>query len=214
MECVSCSYQVSPGWRNSAIAANLSALTNGTREDLEGGKAIAARRRLARETARGAVTLNERGTLFQILGILGVAISVAAYVPQVAHLWREGCSAGVSSRAWAMWLISSVLILTLALHQRQPVFIALPAINLASITVTLLLARKYRGMVCDSHAYLASRRPATTTGRAASPVSGINSLPFRSPSGSSAGNQGATLVIGERVFPKDSPSTRRMPGRP
>ena len=107
--------------------------------------------------------------MFQILGILGVAISVAAYVPQVVHLWREGCSAGVSSRAWAMWLISSVLILTLALHQREPVFIALQVVNLASITVTLLLARKYRGMVCDFHAHLVSRRPATTTGRTASP---------------------------------------------
>ena len=161
-----------------------------------------------------AVTLIERCTVFEIVGILGVAISVAAYVPQVVHLWREGCSAGVSSRAWAMWLISSVLILTLALHQREPVFIALQVINLASITVTLLLARKYRGMVCDFHAHLASRRPATTTGRTASPVSGINSPPFRSPSGSSAANQGATLVIGERdVFPKDSPA-RRMPGRP
>ena len=152
--------------------------------------------------------------MFQILGILGVAISVAAYVPQVVHLWREGCSAGVSSRAWAMWLISSVLILTLALHQGEPVFIALQVINLASITVTLLLARKYRGMVCDFHAHLASR-PTTTTGRTASRVSGINSPPLRSPSGSPATNLGARLVIGERdVFPKDSPSARRMPGRP
>lgn len=153
-------------------------------------------------------------TVFQILGILGVAISVAAYVPQVVHLWREGCSAGVSSRAWTMWLISSVLILALALHQREPVFVALQVINLASIAVTLLLARKYRGMVCDFHAHLASKRWATTTGRTASPVSGIKSLPFRSPSGSSEANHGATIMIGERVFPKDSPSARRMPGRP
>jgi lipid-A-disaccharide synthase-like uncharacterized protein len=111
----------------------------------------------------------QRGIVFQILGILGVAISVAAYVPQVVHLWRENCSAGVSSRAWAMWLVSSVLILALALHQREPVFIALQVINLASITVTLLLARKYRGMVCEFHAHLAPNPPATTTGRETSP---------------------------------------------
>jgi lipid-A-disaccharide synthase-like uncharacterized protein len=153
--------------------------------------------------------------VFQILGILGVAISVAAYVPQVVHLWREGCSAGVSSRAWAMWLVSSVLILALALHQREPVFIALQVINLASITVTLLLARKYRGMVCEFHAHLASNPPAATTGRTASPVSGINALPFRSASGSPVANQGVTLAIGERdVFPDDSPRTRRLPRRP
>lgn len=153
--------------------------------------------------------------MFQVLGFLGVAISVAAYVPQVVHLWREGCSAGVSSRAWAMWLVSSVLILALALHQREPVFIALQVINLASITVTLLLARKYRGMVCEFHAHLVSKPPATTTGRTASPVSGIKALPFRSPSGSSLANQDATLAIGQRdEFAKDSPSARRMPGRP
>jgi lipid-A-disaccharide synthase-like uncharacterized protein len=153
--------------------------------------------------------------VFQILGILGVAISVAAYVPQVVHLWREGCSAGVSSRAWAMWLVSSVLILALALHQREPVFIALQVINLASITVTLLLARKYRGMVCEFHAHLAFNPPAATTGRTASPVSGINALPFRSASGSPVANQGVTLAIGERdVFPDDSPRTRRLPRRP
>jgi len=152
--------------------------------------------------------------VFQILGILGVAISVAAYVPQVVHLWREGCSAGVSSRAWAMWLVSSVLILALALHQREPVFIALQVINLASITVTLLLARKYRGMVCEFHAHLASKPPAATTSRTASPVSGINALPFRSPSGSPVGNQGVSLAIGERdEFPDHSPRTRRLPGR-
>ena len=165
-------------------------------------------------TEQAAVTLNKRGIVFQVLGFLGVAISVAAYVPQVVHLWREGCSAGVSSRAWAMWLVSSVLILALALHQREPVFIALQVINLASITVTLLLARKYRGMVCEFHAHLVSKPPATTPGRTASPVSGIKALPFRSPSGSSLANQDATLAIGQRdEFAKDSPSARRMPGR-
>jgi hypothetical protein len=102
--------------------------------------------------------------VFEILGIAGVAISVAAYVPQVVHLGREHCSAGVSSRAWAMWLVSSLLIGALALHRREPVFIALQVINLTSISVTLLLARRYRGMVCAFHAHLGSGRPATTSG--------------------------------------------------
>jgi hypothetical protein len=113
-----------------------------------------------------------------------------------------------------MWLISSVLILALALHQREPVFVALQVINLASIAVTLLLARKYRGMVCDFHAHLASKRRTTTTGRTASPMSGIKSLCHSAArQGSSEADQGATLVIGEGVFSKDSPSARRMPGR-
>lgn len=97
--------------------------------------------------------------MFEILGIAGVAISVAAYVPQVVHLGREHCSAGVSSRAWAMWLASSLLIGALALHRREPVFIALQVINLISISVTLFLARTYRGMVCEHHAHLAHQAP-------------------------------------------------------
>jgi hypothetical protein len=44
--------------------------------------------------------------MFEIIGIVGIAISMAAYVPQVVHLAREHCSAGVSSRAWTMWLSS------------------------------------------------------------------------------------------------------------
>jgi len=90
--------------------------------------------------------------VFEILGIVGIAISVAAYVPQVVHLAREHCSAGVSSRAWEMWLASSVLVGTVAMHRRDPVFILLQACTLASATVILFLARRYKGMACELHA--------------------------------------------------------------
>jgi hypothetical protein len=40
--------------------------------------------------------------MLEVLGVLGIAISVATYVPQVIHLGREHCSAGVSSHAWTM----------------------------------------------------------------------------------------------------------------
>jgi len=46
-----------------------------------------------------------------------------AYLPQVVHLAKEHCSAGVSTRAWMMWLISSVLIGALALDRHDIVFI-------------------------------------------------------------------------------------------
>ena len=84
--------------------------------------------------------------------MLGIAISVIAYVPQVVHLAREHCSAGVSSRAWALWLVSSVLIGALALHRRDPVFIMLQISSLASATAIFSLAHRYRGRVCAFHA--------------------------------------------------------------
>jgi len=90
--------------------------------------------------------------VFEMLGIAGIVISMVAYVPQVIHLGREHCSAGVSRRAWAMWVVSSLLIGALALHRGDPVFIMLQVSTLMSAAVILFLAHRYRGMVCAFHA--------------------------------------------------------------
>jgi lipid-A-disaccharide synthase-like uncharacterized protein len=95
--------------------------------------------------------------VFEILGIAGIAISMLAYVPQVVHLGREHCSAGVSRRAWAMWVAGSLLIGALALHRRDPVFIMLQASSVMSAAIILFLAHRYRGMVCALHAHSALR---------------------------------------------------------
>ena len=92
-------------------------------------------------------------SLFEALGILGIAISVLAYVPQVVHLGREHCSAGISRRAWAMWLASGLLVGALAVSRRDPVFILLQIANLSSTAVILFLSWRYRGMTCAAHAY-------------------------------------------------------------
>jgi lipid-A-disaccharide synthase-like uncharacterized protein len=102
--------------------------------------------------------------VFEILGVLGIAISLAAYVPQVIHLGREHCSAGVSSRAWAMWLAGGLLIGTLAVHRGDPVFITLQVSNLTSAAVILFLARRYRGMACATHAHLVPGHPVASGG--------------------------------------------------
>jgi lipid-A-disaccharide synthase-like uncharacterized protein len=100
-----------------------------------------------------------QATVFELLGVAGVSIGVVAYVPQVVHLARQHCSAGVSGRAWAMWLTSSLLIGALALHRHDPVFIALQASSLTSAAVIVLLAHRYRGMVCETHAHLRADDP-------------------------------------------------------
>ena len=90
--------------------------------------------------------------MFEFLGVAGIAISMLAYLPQVVHLAREHCSAGVSRRAWAMWLVSSLLVGTLAVHRGDLVFILLQISSLTSAAVILTLAHRYRGMVCEVHA--------------------------------------------------------------
>lgn len=89
--------------------------------------------------------------MFEIVGTTGIVISMLAYLPQVVHLARQHCSAGVSSRAWVMWLISSLLIGSLALHRHDQVFILLQVSSLTSAAVILFLAHRYRGLVCAAH---------------------------------------------------------------
>ena len=90
--------------------------------------------------------------MFETLGVAGIVISMLAYVPQVVHLGRQHCSAGINRRAWAMWLVSSLLVGTLAVHRRDLVFILLQLSTLTSAAVILTLAQRYRGMVCEVHA--------------------------------------------------------------
>jgi lipid-A-disaccharide synthase-like uncharacterized protein len=89
--------------------------------------------------------------LFELIGAVGIAISMLAYLPQVIHLATAHCSAGVSAKAWVMWLASSILIGALAVHRRDAVFILLQVSSLASSSAILLLAHRYRGLVCEAH---------------------------------------------------------------
>jgi lipid-A-disaccharide synthase-like uncharacterized protein len=93
--------------------------------------------------------------MFELVGVTGIAISVLAYLPQVIHLARQHCSAGVSGRAWAMWLMSSLMVGALAVHRHDPVFILLQASTLLSALVIVVLVHRYRGMVCITHALAA-----------------------------------------------------------
>jgi lipid-A-disaccharide synthase-like uncharacterized protein len=96
--------------------------------------------------------------LFEVLGMVGIGISTAAYLPQVVHLAKEHCSAGISVKAWAMWLTSSVLVGSLAIYRQDYVFTALAVSSLLSSALILMLARRFRGMTCETH-----RPPAVTT---------------------------------------------------
>jgi uncharacterized protein with PQ loop repeat len=90
--------------------------------------------------------------MFELVGLFGIVISVLAYLPQVIHLARQHCSAGVSGRAWSMWLASSVMVGVLAVHRHDPVFILLQVSTLLSATVIVVLVHRYRGMICETHA--------------------------------------------------------------
>ena len=89
--------------------------------------------------------------VFETLGMIGITLSTAAYLPQLAHLIRKHCADGISTRAWGMWLASSLLIGSLALYRHDYVFIVLAVATAASSAAILLLARRYRGQACAPH---------------------------------------------------------------
>jgi len=97
----------------------------------------------------------------QILGFLGTVTVVIGYLPQVRHLAREHCSAGVSIVAWQVWLLASFLIFSHALEVVDPVFIALQSVHIVAIILIISLARRYRGRTCAFHRTQASRSVAS-----------------------------------------------------
>ena len=62
-------------------------------------------------------------SVFEMLGLSGAAIAGYAYLPQIMHLIRERCSAGVSERAFTMWLIASALVTVHAVTIGAVVFV-------------------------------------------------------------------------------------------
>lgn len=101
--------------------------------------------------------------VFQILGFVGTVLVAIGYVPQILHLAREHCSAGVSIRAWQIWLLSSVLIFSHAFELFDRVFITLQTVNIVAIILIISFAKRYQGMTCAFHRVAAHQTVGSTT---------------------------------------------------
>jgi len=85
-------------------------------------------------------------TVLQILAFAATTIVAVGYLPQIIHLVKEHCSAGISLTAWASWVVASLLFYSHAISIRDPVFITLLTVQLLAQVTILMLARRYRGM--------------------------------------------------------------------
>jgi lipid-A-disaccharide synthase-like uncharacterized protein len=103
--------------------------------------------------------------LTQVLGFAGTVTVAVGYLPQILHLAREHCSAGVSVRAWQIWLLSSVLIFSHALEVFDPVFLTLQTVNSVAIISIISLATRYQGQTCATHRSLAHQASGSGTDR-------------------------------------------------
>ncbi len=85
------------------------------------------------------------------IGYAGTTVVVLAYLPQIIHLIRERCSAGLSHKAYLMWAGASALLLLYAVAIRNGVFIALQGYQLTAATLICFFCKKYEGQLCEEH---------------------------------------------------------------
>ena len=85
------------------------------------------------------------------IGFVGTIVVIVAYLPQIAHLVRAQCSAGISLRAYGLWLVSSLLLLAHAFNLNDAVFIALQSYQLGATMTIVVFAWKYKNSTCAVH---------------------------------------------------------------
>lgn len=88
------------------------------------------------------------------IGYVGTGLVIGAYVPQIRHLWIERCSAGISARAYALWVLASAVFFAHSLVIGDAVFMVTQLVNMVALTIIIVLARRFRSQVCAEHARL------------------------------------------------------------
>lgn len=98
--------------------------------------------------------------LSQLLGFLGTGVVAAAYIPQIHHLVKEHCSAGISMNAYVLWCGAAIFFLIHAAMIRDVVFIFAQIINLTAIVAIVICVKKFERQMCLTHlrAALTKRR--------------------------------------------------------
>ena len=88
----------------------------------------------------------------QIGGFAGAGLAGAAYLPQISHLIRARCSAGISRLAFEVWLLASLLITARAVVIGAGVFIVLGAIQIVATALIVICSIRYQDTPCPIHA--------------------------------------------------------------
>jgi uncharacterized protein with PQ loop repeat len=90
-------------------------------------------------------------TATEMVGFIGVGLAGIAYLPQITHLIKQHCSAGISRLAFGMWLVSSLLVTAHAVATHAEVFVVLGAVQLVSTAIILVFGTRYHGSFCPLH---------------------------------------------------------------
>jgi len=90
-------------------------------------------------------------TAAEIAGFAGAGLAGPAYVPQIRHLVRAHCSAGISTPAFEAWLLAALLTTAHAIAIHAGVFIVLGGIQIVATALIMFYAARYKGTPCLSH---------------------------------------------------------------
>ena len=125
-------------------------------------------------------------TITEIAGFAGAGLAGAAYVPQISHLIRARCSAGISRLAFGVWLLASLLITARAIAIHAGVFIVLGGVQVVATALIMVYAAWYKDTPCPLH------RPCQPTARTATGAAASGNEPgsWRPPGRSPAARHG------------------------
>ena len=98
-------------------------------------------------------------TISAMLGAAATVLVIFGYVPQIGHLIRERCSAGISVPAFSMWLAASALFLIHAALIDDVVFVVAQIVSVTAGGIIVALCRTYKGHLCAFHAGRGHGRP-------------------------------------------------------
>jgi uncharacterized protein with PQ loop repeat len=100
-------------------------------------------------------------TTSQIFGVVGTGLVIVGYIPQIVHLIKERCTAGISILAFSLWCSASLLFLIHATMIEDAVFVGVQVVNLVAGGLIVWFCKRYKGHVCPFHRELYSRLSTT-----------------------------------------------------
>ena len=90
-------------------------------------------------------------TSTQILGFVATGLVIVGYIPQIVHLIKEHCTAGISISAFSLWYMASLFFLIHAVMIGDAVFIGAQTVNLLAGGLIVGFCKRYEGEVCPFH---------------------------------------------------------------
>ena len=85
------------------------------------------------------------------LGMLGTALVIVAYIPQIIHLTIMRCGEGLSLSAYALWTAASAFLCVYAIIGEEPVFMVLQGYHAVASGLILFFGVKYTTSRCPLH---------------------------------------------------------------